>query len=174
MKPIEASSNPEIWTSPVRPAKEDVGTADVVDRRGRFALEAQRRNREPERLDKAFEAVVHQERPDRRQSSAQAGCFLRRVFEHLSLIEGAHDQTSRAGGRGERGERLGLAGAFVVPDVERVEGVDAEDLNPGIGCLGADPAGGLNVFKAVVTDIVTQLDRDSAKFSGGIDQLDWG
>ena len=44
--------------------REDVGAADVVDRGQRLALEAQRRDREAERLDEALEAVILQDRSD--------------------------------------------------------------------------------------------------------------
>src|SRR5271166_3010871 len=44
--------------------REDVRAADVVDRDKRLALEAQRRDREAERLDEALEAVILQDRPN--------------------------------------------------------------------------------------------------------------
>ena len=149
----------------------DVGAADGVDRRERVALEAQRRHREPERLDEALEAVGLENRPDPGQGGAQSRRLLRRVLEHLAFVQRAHDETGRARGRGERGERLGLAGALVVPHVERIERVDAPHLEAGVRGLGAHPASGFAVLQAVVADVVAQFDRDGAEPDRRVDQL---
>jgi hypothetical protein len=71
----------------------------------------------------------------------------------------------------EPGKRFCLMRALFVPDVERIECVDAPNLQPGVSGSCAHPSRGFDVLQAVAADIVTQLDRDRAEFHRGADKF---
>ena len=138
----------------------------------RLALEAQRRDREPERLDEALEAMRVEDRSDR-HSAPRAGPSAFSGVSSTILFSLSGHMTSPVAPLAA--DSLASASvstrALVVPDVERIERVDAADFNALFLGLGAHAPRRLDVRDAVGADIDAQFDRGSAEADGGVDQL---